>query len=149
MALLGSIGESLTEEGKAYLMEQALFGSMPRRLAEHFVKETGPSEQEIALAQQQAQNDAMALQQNQMAYEQNPIPYEVDNAMNTASPDEIDTAIKELSGDMTQEQQNGIVQNDLSLVNMESQPGAMALGTTGAMTEELGSELANPNSMVM
>lgn len=149
MALLGSIGESLTEEGKAYLMEQALFGSMPRRLAEHFVKEAGPSEQEIALAQQQAQNDAMALQQNQMAYEQNPIPYEIDNAMNTASPDEIDTAIKELSGDMTQEQQSDIAQNDLSLVNMESQPGAMALGTTGAMTDELGSELANPNSMVM
>lgn len=147
MALLGSIGETLTEEGKAYLMEQAMFGSMPRRLAEHFVKETGPSEQEIALAQQQAQNDAMALQQNQMAYEQNPIPYEVDNAMNTASPDEIDTAIRELSGDMTQGQQNGAPQDDLRLVDMESQVSGVT-GDTIPMTDEMGGYLANGNSML-
>ena len=148
MALLGSIGETLTEEGKAYLMEQAMFGSMPRRLAEHFVKEVGPSEQELALAQQQAQNDAMALQQNQMAYEQNPVPYEIDNAMNTAGPDEVDAAIRELSGDMTQRQQNEIPQNDLRLVDMESQVSGLT-GDTIPMTSEMGGELANSNSMVL
>lgn len=145
MALLGAMGQALTEEGKAYLMEQAMFGSMPRRLAEHFVRESGPSEQELALAQQQAQNDALALQQNQQMYEQNPIPYEIDNAMNTASPDEIDNAIKELGGGRPEEEMS----SNLELINMESQPGAMALETTGAMTSELGAELANPNSMIL
>ena len=145
MALLGAMGQTLTEEGKAYLMEQALFGSMPRRLAEHFVREAGPSEQEIALAQQQAQNDAIALQQNQQMYEENPMPYEIDNAINTASPDEIDMAIKELSGRAPQEQS---LPMNPELVNMDNQMGGMTLDTI-AMTDEMGGELANGNSMLM
>lgn len=145
MALLGGMGEALTEGGKAYLMEQALFGSMPRRLAEHFVREQGPSEQELALAQQQAQNDAMALQQNQQMYEENPIPYEVDNAMATASPDEIDNAIKELGGEQPQ---SGAEQLNPELVEMENQAPGMAMETIG-MTDELGGQLANANSIIL
>lgn len=145
MALLGAMGQTLTEEGKAYLMEQALFGSMPRRLAESFVREAGPSEQELALAQQQAANDAMALQQNQQMYEQDPVKYETEYAMENYSPDEIDDAIKELGGG---QQKDEYAQMNPELVNMENQMGGMTMDTI-AMTDEMGGELANGNSMVL
>ena len=153
LAMLGSMGKQITvsNEGAAYLMQKALFDLVPRKMAETFVKDAGPDPQELALAQQQAQNDAMALQQNQQMYEANPIPYEVDQAMRTYSPDEIDTAINQIAGgDDTdaQRQREAEAAENLDLVNMESQPGAMALESTGTMTSDLGSMLANPNSMI-
>ena len=138
MALLGTLGQQLSKEGQAYLMEQALYGSMPRKMAATFVKEAGPSPEELALAQQQAQNDAMALQQNQQMYEANPLPYEVEAAMQNYSPDEIDTAIKQLGGEEQPTEEEGSVE----LLDMAEQPGSMAVGLEG-MTPELGSSLAN------
>ena len=151
MALLGSVGQQMSKEGQAYLMELSLYGTMPRKMAETFVKDAGPSPEELALAQQSAQNDAMALQQNQQAYETNPIPYEVDQAMNTYSPEEIDTTIKELSGTLEEDgRRRGNPESDnINLVDMESQDGGIALQNTGGMTSDLGSMLANPNSMIM
>jgi len=49
---------------------------------------------------QQAQNMAMALQQNQQMYESNPLPYEANNAVQSASPDEVDQMISEYSAQM-------------------------------------------------
>lgn len=147
MALLGNIGEQLSKEGQAYLMEQALFGTMPRKMAEGFVKEAGPDEKELALATQQAQNDANMLAQNQQMYVDNPIPYEVDNVMNNYSPDEIDTAIKQLGGE---EGANIPERNNRTTINpldMDQQAGAVALDMEG-MTPELGAELANPNALL-
>lgn len=149
MAMLGAMGDRISKELQAYLMEQAMYGIMPRKMAETYITDSGPSEQELAIAQQQAQNDAQMLQQNQQMYQENPIPYEVNNAMANASPDEIDMAIKELSGDnTTAERQNEIATNDLRLIDMESQPGGIALANQAGMTDELGSALANPNSML-
>lgn len=136
MALLGTMGQSLSREGQAYLMEQALYGTMPRKMAETFVTEAGPSQEELALARQQAQNDAMALAQNQQMYMNDPIPYEVDQAMNTYSPDEIDTAIRQLGGgDQTDS-------SSVKLLNMENQDGGMTLDIAG-QTSDFGSSLAN------
>lgn len=150
MALLGSVGQQMSKEGQAYLMELSLYGTMPRKMAETFVKDAGPSPEELALAQQSAQNDAMALQQNQQAYEANPIPYEVDQAMNTYSPEEIDTTIKELGGTLEEDNRRGNPESDnINLVDMESQDGGIALENTGGLTSDLGSMLANPNSMIM
>lgn len=143
MALLGSLGEQLSKEGQAYLMEQALYGTMPRKMAETFVKEAGPSEQELALAQQTAQNDANMLAQNQAMYQENPIPYEVDNAMATGSPDEIDMAIREL-GNEPQEESGGRM--PIQNLDMASQPGSMAVDMEG-LTSDSGSALANANSL--
>ena len=137
MALLGTLGQQLSPEGQAYLMEQSLYGTMPRKMAATFIKEAGPSEQELALAQQQAQNDAMALQQNQQMYEADPLPYEVQQAMNTYSPDEIDDAVKQLSGEEASNNENPV-----ELLDMASQPGSMALDIEG-QTPEFGSEMAN------
>lgn len=137
MALLGTLGQQLSPEGQAYLMEQSLYGTMPRKMAATFIKEAGPSEQELALAQQQAQNDAMALQQNQQMYEADPLPYEVQQAMNTYSPDEIDDAVKQLSGEEASNNDNPV-----ELLDMASQPGSMALDIEG-QTSDFGSQMAN------
>ena len=137
MALIGTLGQQLSKEGVAYLMEQALYGTAPRKMAATFVNEAGPSEQELALAQQQAQNDAMALQQNQQMYQANPLPYEVSEAMRQYSPDEIDTAVRELGNARPEEEEAGA-----ELLDMQEQPGSMALDIEG-QTSDLGSSLAN------
>ena len=144
MALLGTLTKigSISKEGQAYLMEQAMFGSMPRKLAATFIKEAGPSQQELALAQQQAQNDAMALQQNQQMYQANPLPYEVDATMQNYSPEVVDAAIKQLGNEAP------VMEEDysLDLLDMPEQDGAMALDLEG-QTSDLGSSLANPNGI--
>lgn len=143
IAILGSMGQgmSISNTGAAYLMQKALCDLMPRKVAETFVKEAGPSPEEMALAQQQAKNDAIALQQNQQMYEANPLPYEVDQALKTASPDEIDTAIRELG---TEDVSSGREVNPIETLDMAQQDGAIAADLEG-MTPELGSALANPN----
>lgn len=97
---MGSFGQMLNAEGKAELLTLALMGTVPRVMARSFINEEGASEQEIALAQQQAQNQAQMLQQNQQAYEQNPNPYEVQNTMENYSPEQVDAII----GSMMQDQ---------------------------------------------
>lgn len=146
MALLGTLGQQLSKEGQAYLMEQALYGTMPRKMAVTFIKEAGPSPEELALAQQSAQNDAMALQQNQQMYEANPMPYEVQEAMRTSSPDEIDDAIKQLGNSaptMEGEEEAPPTEDEgMELLDMEQQPGSMALTLEG-QTSDFGSAMAN------
>ena len=146
MALLGTLSSSglLSKEGQAYLIEQAMFGTMPRKMAETFLKDAGPTPQELALAQQQAQNDAMMLQQNAQMYQSNPLPYEVQQAMRTYSPDELDTAVRELGNEATAVAQE---ENPIELLDMTNQSGGMALNLEG-QTPELGSALANSNSLV-
>ena len=140
MALLGTMSSSglISKDGQAYLIEQALYGTVPRKMAATFIKEAGPDPQELALAQQQAQNDAMALQQNQQMYQADPLPYEVQQAMNTYSPDEIDDAVKQLGS----EEQMPMEDNSVELLDMEQQPGSMELDMEG-QTPEFGSEMAN------
>ena len=138
MALLGTLGQRLSKEGQAYLMEQCLYGTMPRKMAATFINEAGPSPEELALAQQQAKNDAIALQQNQQMYEANPLPYEVDAALNTYSPDEIDTTIKQLGN----EEQPVEEESSVELLDMAGQPGSMALDIEG-QTSDFGSQMAN------
>ena len=95
LQIAANFGQSglINKNGVAKMVELALMGTVPRKIAESFVQEQGPSQEEIALAQQQAQNEAMALQQNQQAYERNPSSYEAENVMNSRSPDEIDAII--------------------------------------------------------
>lgn len=142
LALLPVVQQGLfNENGIAMLVEQATLGNIPRKMAATFLNPPQPSAQELAIANQQAQNDAMALQQNQMMYDQNPIPYEVDAAMQGSSPEEIDEMIAQVS-----QTPNG---EDVSIenLNMTEQDGSMTVDLEG-MTNELGSQLANPNSLV-
>lgn len=155
MSLVSTFAGRLTKPLEAYLMEKAMMGVMPRGLAESGILDQGPSQEEMALAQQQAQNDAMALQQNQQAYEQNPIPYEVDNVMQTQDSESIDDIIagvgqggddyidyQDMSEDMTGA---GVGPEPL---DMMSQQGAMTTGAVQGLTPESGGEFANPNGLI-
>lgn len=146
LAILGTLGKgmNISEPGAAYLMQKALYDLMPRKMAETFVKDAGPSPQELALAQQTARNDAMALQQNNQLYTQNPLPYEVNEALRTYSPDEIDTAIRELGGQEQPTENPGNA--GVNLVDSNDQEGSLSLDMEG-MTDELGSSLANMSGM--
>ena len=99
LSLLGSMGQGLTPEGVAELMVNALMGTVTRKMAREFVKDAGASQEEIALARQQAQNQAEMLRQNQQAYENNPTPYEVDNTMENYSPEQVDQIIGSMMAD--------------------------------------------------
>ncbi len=155
MQLLGTLGQQLKPEGVSYLMEQVLMGTMPRKMAEHFIIEKQPSEQEIALATQQAQNEANALAQNQQMYEQSPGGYEIDNIMNSYSPDEIDAIVGEMDAQQLADQENMDYQDisaDITqtpqgpeMLDMMSQDGAMTTGGVQGFTPESGAEYANPN----
>lgn len=154
LQLVANLAQSglVNKDGIAYLMERALMGTVPRKVASSFVREQGPSQEEIALAQQQAQNEAMALQQNQQAYEQNPVPYEVDNVMQTQSPDDVDAVIDELAGGQPIPDERQLAEMSANGggpqgVDMEMQDGAMSTGLDG-LTPETGGEYANPNSML-
>lgn len=143
LSMLGSMGQgiNISKSGAAFLMQKALYDLMPRKMAETFIDEAGPTQQELALAQQQAKNDAMALQQNAQMYQADPLPYEVNEALKTGSPDEIDTAIRELGQEQPIDNRG-----DITALDMMSQPGGYSADLEG-MTPELGSELANASGM--
>lgn len=96
---MSSLGQFMNPDGKAELLTLALMGTVPRVMARSFINDEGASEQEIALAQQAAQNQAQMLQQNNLMYQNSPIPYEVDNTMQQFSPDEVDTIIGSMMAD--------------------------------------------------
>lgn len=154
IAIVSNFKDILTPEGIAYFLQQGMLGQLPRKLASTFVNIPSSSEQEMALAQQQAQNQAMMLKQNQMAYEQNPIPYEVDNIMQNATPDEIDQVIASLNGAT---QGGGAIEpptdnlaqvrGNTQLLDMQGQEGALDASLAG-MVPETASQMANPNSMI-
>lgn len=149
MSIASGFSSMLAPEDIAFFIEQAMFGNVPRGLAQRMVGE-GPSEQETALAMQQAQNQAQMLQQNQAMYEQNPIPYEAQNTMDNFSSEEVDQIIAGLN---TPEGSEEMVQTDVTTpegqldmtqLDMANQSGAMEVGLAG-QNSDLGSMLANPN----
>ena len=99
LTMIGNLKEVLTPEGLAGLSEIALMGIVPKAVAKTYIKETGPSEAEMAVAAQQGQNDANIIAQNQQAYQQNPNPYEISNVMNSLSPDEVDAVVAGMAED--------------------------------------------------
>lgn len=155
MQLLASFSGRLTKPIEAYLMEKAMIGIMPRGLAESGIIDDTPSEQEIALAQQQAQNDAMALQQNQQAYERNPVPYEVDNLMETQDGETVDEVIAGLNSNSDEYIDFQDMSEDMTLsgrgpeaLDMVSQEGAMTTGNVRGLTPDSGGMYANSNGLV-
>lgn len=150
LTLLGTFKDSLTEEGMAYLVSQALYDQVPRTLSRNFVKQN--NQQELALAQVTAQNQANALAQNQANYEQNPELYEAMNAVDQ-DPEMAEQATMLLADEVNQgeqgeqgEQGNDDDQMPPELLDMLSQDNAMKTNLDG-LTEESGSMFANPNSL--
>lgn len=146
VSLIPVVQNIFNEQGIAMLIEQATMGNIPRKMAQSFMKPAAADPNEIALAQQQAANDALALQNNQMLYEQNPLPYEADAAMAGASPEEIDAMIEGVSAGpdgVTDE----VVTEEVMPLDMLNQEGSMT-ANLDAMTSDMGSALANANSLV-
>lgn len=152
MQVLASFSGRLSKPLEAYLMEKAMLGIMPKGFAESGILDQGANPQEIALAQQQAQNDAQMLAQNQQAFEQSPVEYETDEVMATQDPDSIDEIISGLNagGDNYVDYQDMSADATMSGVgpeslDMMSQEGAMTAGAIQGMTPESGGMYANPN----
>ena len=152
MQVLASFSGRLSKPLEAYLMEKAMLGIMPKGFAESGILDQGANPQEIALAQQQAQNDAQVLAQNQQAYEQNPVDYETDEVMATQDSDSIDEIISGLNagGDNYVDYQDMSADATMSGVgpeslDMMSQEGATTAGAIQGMTPESGGMYANPN----
>ena len=152
MQVLASFSGRLSKELEAYLMEKAMLGIMPRGFAESGILDQGTNPQELALAQQQAQNDAQMLAQNQQAYEQNPVEYETNEVLETQTPDSIDEIIAGMnaSGDNYVDYQD--MSRDATMagvgpeaIDMMSQEGAITTGNVEGMTPESGGMFANPN----
>lgn len=152
MQVLASFNGRLSKELEAYLMEKAMLGIMPRGFAESGILDQGANPQEVALAQQQAQNDAQMLAQNQQAYEQNPAAYEIDEVMDTQDADSIDEIIAGMNagGDNYVDYQDMSRDATMSGVgpeslDMTSQDGAMTAGSVQGLTPESAGMYANPN----
>ena len=158
LALATNLGGTglLNQEGVAYLLEQALFGQVPRGLAAKFVNKPDVTPETVQANAQQGQNMAMALQNNQMAYENNPIPYEANSAMQSASPEEIDQMIAQYASQMGAEpvEETGMVDQEMAadlggvnLVDSTAQEQGISLGNMGIGSEEAGA-LANTSEVM-
>lgn len=153
LAMVGNLGKSglINQDGIAYLMEQALFGQMPRGLAAKFVNKPSVSPETIAANAQQGANMAQALQQNQDLYMQSPIAYEANDAAQNLTPDEMDTLIAQYAAEQSQEQTPTTSQPDQpvdtelpgSLVEAPGQEMGISLGQNAGVGSEIAGELAN------
>lgn len=151
MALASNFAQQLAPEDLAYFIQQAMFGNVPRGLAERMVGQK-PSDQETALAMQQAQNTAEQLKQNQQLYLNNPIPYETGNVLANNSPEEIDQIIAGLQTPDGSEVVDETMVEDMAVspqaLDMTQQEGSLALQGMEGMNSDLGSMLANSNSLL-
>lgn len=154
LALVANLGQSgfMSQELMSYLVEQALFEQMPRGMASKLLNKPTVSPEAIQANAQQAQNMATALQQNQQMYEQNPGAYELNNVMQSASPEEIDQLISAYSGQMAQESepmtnQNLAAETSSGIMPTETTATEQGLGV-GGLPPELGGEVANAGQMM-
>lgn len=151
LAMVGNLGASglINQEGIAYLMEQALFGQMPRGLAAKFVNKPSVTPETVQANALQAQNMAQALQFNQQAYESNPTAYEALDVTQTMTPDQVDEVIAGMAseqatpGQVAPEQAPAEEEQiDISAIEMPEQEGGISLGDMG-LGSEIGGMLAN------
>ena len=156
LAMVGNLGGSglINQEGIAYLMEQALFGQMPRGLAAKFVNKPDVTPETVQANAQQAQNMAMALQQNQQAYEQNPTAYEALDVTQSMSPDQVDQVIAQYASEQGIPQPTAQVDEELAA---DVEAGNIGLTDTtdvdtGLSIDGVGSEasgvIANGNDLM-
>lgn len=151
MAVLGmGLGERFTPTLQATLIEQALFGQLPAKMVEENINPPQPSAEEIAAAQQQAANQAQMLQQNQQMYESNPTEYEAQNIAENFSPDEVGQIIAGMSSSPQGTEEFAEVSETGSpeALDMTQQDGSLALGDMAGNSSDLGSMLANSNTLV-
>lgn len=130
LAMVGNLGGSglVNAEGVAYLMEQAMFGQMPRGLAAKFVNKPSVTPETVAANAQQGSNMAQALQFNQQAYEQDPTAYEALDVTQSMTPEQVDDVISMYSDQISNE--GGSMVDETMAEDIAAQ-GATPVETTG------------------
>ena len=167
ITLLGTLRDGITPEATGYFIQQAMFGNVPRAVAERFVKPMQVPAEVVQTNALQAQNMAKMLQQNQQMYEANPMSYEAVDASQNLSPEEMDQVIAGIeSGEDTVAQQPGQPEmpeeeseEEVEMtegqevtpkeLDMEQQEGSIQAQGLQGQTTDMGSMLANASGMVM
>lgn len=134
----------INENGIAYLIEQSLFGAAPRKMIASFLNAPQADPTAIQAAQLSGQNMANQLAQNQQMYNENPSQYELDNVLETASPEEMDEVISQMNMAIEPEGEDVPGIED---IDMTSQEGAYVSGMEGG-SPEMGAMTANPNALM-
>lgn len=153
ITLLGTLKGVISQDGVAYLSELALMGAVPRKIASTFVREQGPSPEELALAQQQGQNIANQLTQNQQAYMNDPMSYEAQNVMQNNSPEEIDAILAGLNQEgnaqapAIEPETSNLAGATPEMVDESNQEAALQTGLEGLGTD-MGQMFSNPAQLV-
>lgn len=147
MATLIKTGR-INESGIAYLVEQAMLGTAPRKMVASFIEQPQASPEAIQAAQLNGQNMANQIAQNEQMYNDNPTEYEMENVQETATPEEMDAVISQMNGaiEPPMEEVPGL-ENGPRGLDMVSQEGSYVSDLEG-MTPESGSMTANANSLV-
>lgn len=144
LAMVGNLGASglINQEGIAYLMEQALFGQMPRGLAAKFVNKPNVTPETVQANALQAQNMATMLMQNQDLYTQRPAAYEALDVTQSMTPDQVDEVIAGMASEQAVPEQTpavgGQIAGDVSLTDTTNLEGGISLGDIGLGSEESG-----------
>lgn len=157
LTLLGTFGQTLSPEGQAFLTEQALMGTAPRKMIASFIQQQQADPAAVQAAQLEGQNMANILSQNEQAYMNDPMSYEADNVMQNNSPEDIDAIIGQMSAQGGQSpavepatgnlSEAGDFTSMVDQLNMPQQEGAISTDLPG-LTSDSGSAMANPNSMI-
>ncbi len=134
----------LNENGIAYFAEQAMMGSAPRKMLSSFLVEPQADREAIQAAQLSGQNMAKQLAQNQQMYNENPSQYELDNILETASPEEMDEVISQMNMAIEPE---GEEIPGIEDIDMTSQEGAYVSDMEGG-SPEMGAMTVNPNALM-
>lgn len=146
LAIATSLGGTglINKEGVAYLLEQALYGQVPRGMAAQFVNKPTVSAETVQANAEQAKNMATMLQQNEDMYMQNPIPYEVNDAVQSMSPSELDQVIAGLSGGASSAPAPAPApaEGGIDITGSEDNVTGISLGDIGIGSEAAG-EIAN------
>lgn len=155
LGLIGNLGSSglINQEGIAYLMEQALFGQMPRGLAAKFVNKPTVTPETVQANAIQAQNMATALQQNERFYLNNPMQYEANDVIQSLTPTEVDEVIAGLASQTNEPTDNAApiqedtpTQENIDITETPSQEAGISLGDIGLGSEAAG-QIANMGYM--
>lgn len=151
LTALGTMRDMITPELTALLIEQALYGQVPRQVARDGIKEEAINPQVLQNNAMAGQNMAQALQQNEQMYMQDPAAFEADNILQNASPEEVDQIIAQMAAAGGQEQAIEPPISDLyeaggvQALDMQGQEGAMTMNMDAPMSPDAGSDFANPN----
>lgn len=145
LTALGTMRDMITPELTALLIEQSLYGQVPRQVARNGIKEEAIDPQVLQNNAMAGQNMAQALQQNEQMYMQDPAAFEADNILQNASPEEIDQVIAQMANEGGSEAIDRPTTDLAGNLDMQGQEGAMTMNMDAPMSPDMGSDMANPN----